>query len=762
MLTRGWFFAAVLMLMGVVAAPAQLTSEAALNEPQYGPAASDQSSPVVATDGVDFLVAWWDSRSPATAIYANRVTHDGHVLDGTGIRLPVDPGAANGRLIGAFYVEGAYTIVYSYQSFAPTSSFHTIAAIISTDGHLIDGPRAILDEQYLSVGAGATNGSRIVLVSAAETIVLNGRAQVVDRFALPTGPSYGLSIASNGSTFLVGMLAYDAVSNASNSVNLIALDVNGKPTNVTTIAASASADGPVIASDGSDYLVLYNDVRTPVAQYVGAHAEIRSTTILHGGPYPAGRHALVWTGHSYLAVATTNGSSQQMELFSLDRSGSPISSARRPGAGTPGIVNEAATAWNGSTALLAWTSGSQEATDALEVVGTLTNADATATSPVMAIPSASNMQVAPVLATSGSQDLAVWIEPTGVYATRITPEGKALDGRGIAVSSQSWPSRSLSVGGVPALRAIYDGTSYLVVWGDSNGVTAQRIDPATGSLEGSPIALAQCSRSLDLGIDNDLPVLFNADCSDGRVYAQRVGAMAPVGEPVAISPSDMLANAPRAAWNGTEWLVVWSKLVASPLLISPPIYRSAAVYGARVSPALTLSDVQPIQIAAPETNDEIHTENFVAPLVATDGREFLVVWWRQAFDATDGLYLRRVQTEGSMGDAERLLSGSPVPQSIVCTGARYAIAYARSDAAWNDDLFLTHTSSRTNDPLAGYQITLSATPTDERFISLVASPGRSVRVIYTRVATEPQYGGVSHVFIRDAIDATRRRSVGRR
>ena len=467
----------------------------------------------------------------------------------------------------------------------------------------------------------------------------------------------------------------------------------------------------------------------------------------------------VWTGRFYLADATAIDPNPHMELLSLDRSGVPIASARPLDAGTPGVLNPAAMAWNGAIALLAWTNGSQNAPEALEVVGALANADATSISPVITIPSSSNLQVAPEIATSGSQDLAVWAEPTGIYATRITPDGRALDGRGITVSSATPPSRSLTLTGVPspsrpvepAVRAIDDGSSYLVAWSGSTGVTAQRVDPATGSLVGPPIALAPCSQSFDLAKDNDSPVLFTVDCSDGRVYAQRVGAAAPVGAAVAISPSAMLATAPRAAWNGNEWLVVWNKLVQSPLLISPPFYYAPAVYAARVSTALTLLDVQPIPIAESEFSQED------APLVASDGREFLVVWSHREFNA-GGLYLRRVQPDGSVREAEVLLSGSIAAKSIVWSGARYTIGYSRSDGSWNEDLFLTHVSSRNDEPLIHDEVTISATAIDERYISLSASAGRPVRVVYTRVATEPQYGGVSRVFMRDEIA---RRAAGR-
>ncbi|HEX7421495.1 MAG TPA: hypothetical protein VF505_16510, partial [Thermoanaerobaculia bacterium] len=539
-------------------------------------------------------------------------------------------------------------------------------------------------------------------------------------------------------------------------VNLIALDANGKPADETRIAASASGDGPVIGSDGTDYLVLYVDNRTfePVAQYVGAHAEIRSTTVLHGAAYSVARDALIWTGRMYLEAATAvDFNNQQMALLGLDRAGTAITSVRPLGAGTPGLVNQAATAWNGSKALLTWTSGSQDAPNAMEVVGVLANADATSISPLITIPSAGNLQVTPVIATSGSQDLAVWAEPSGIYATRITPDGRALDGRGITVSLQTQASRSLSLGEVPTLRAIYDGSSYLVAWGDYTGVTAQRIDPATGSLAGGPITLAQCSLSFDLAKDNDSPVLFNTDCSEGRVYAQRVGATGPVGAAVAISPPDMFANAPHAAWNGNQWLAVWHKLVPLPLLISPPAYRATAVYAARLSTALALLDVQPILIAESDFNEG-------GPVVASDGREFLVVWSHVAYNATDGLYLRRVQTDGSESEAEFLVSGSFIAaQGVVWSGKRYTIGYSRMNGFCNDDLFLTHVSSRKDDPLIRDEVTISATAIDERYISLAAPPGRPVRVVYTRVATEPQYGGVSRVFMRDEVDAPRRRSV---
>lgn len=743
MTSTRWLFASLLIVLAVSPSFAQTTDERSISLPSYGAAPGDQFGPVVATDGTDFLVAWIDGRAIPAAIYANRVTADGRVLDGTGIRIPLQL-QTDGWLIGAFYVEGAYTIIFSYQSYGPTSR-HVAAATISADGRLIDGPRTILDDAYVT--AGATNGSRIVLVAGNNVVVLNGRSEVIDRFGLSVVVPYGSSIASNGSTFLVGTFTYDG---ASNGVNLIALDANGKPTDETRIAASASGDGPIIGSDGSNYLVLYFDARLfkPVAQFVDAHAQIGSTTVFGGVSDSVLRGAIVWTGRFYFVTAMTADSEPQMELLRLDRKGTAITFAQL--LGVHDVLNRASTAWNGSKVLLTWTSGSQFEGNAWEVDGALTNADASSISPVITIPSSSNLQTAPVITTSGAQDLAAWVEPTGIYATRITSGGTPLDGRGIKVSSAELPSRSLTLNGTPALRVIYDGRSYLVAWGDYRGVTAQRLEPATGSFAGPPFPLAPCTRSFDLAMDNESPVLFNAGCSDGRVYAQRIGASGPVGAAVAISPPEMFADAPHAAWSGSEWLTVWHKLVPLPLLVSPPPYRAAGVYAARMSPALTLLDVQPIVIAESDFNEG-------SPIVASDGREFLVVWSHSVYNNTDGVYLRRVQKDGSASEAEFLVPGMlSVAQSILWNGARYTIGYSRSDRSWNGDLFLTHVSSRRDDPLIRDEVPISATSTDERFIALTDAPGRPVRAVYTRVAAEPVYGGVSRVFMRDELSARRR------
>ncbi|HSP13855.1 MAG TPA: hypothetical protein VLV78_03775 [Thermoanaerobaculia bacterium] len=698
------FISLVVLLASAVVATAQLTPEQPVSTPRYGPAPGDQFAPVVATNGSEFLVAWFDGRGIPGAIYANRVTRDGRILDGTGIRIPPDTYSVGPRLLGAFFIDGAYALLYA-------SSERVGMARISENGELIEAPRTIFEGQF--VRAAAANRSRIVLVAETEIDALNSRGELVERTPMPS--AYGVSIGTNGTSFLVGTFTFDGT----NSVYLIALDANGKQTDITRVGASASGDGPIIGSDGKDYLVIYDDARrgAPIALAVSPHVEIRSSTI--SGYYSA----LVWTGDAYLATTTTTPT-QQIAMASLDRTGTVIQPAQVLGSGTPGTVNQPAAAWDGNEALIAWTIGSQPDPYGYEVVGAIARRVGDATP--FRIPSSSNMQERPVIATSRSQDLVAWAEPDGIYASRITAEGVPLDGGGIQITQEG-----------QTLRAIYDGAAYIVAWGGYDGVKAQRIDPNTGSLVGPAVDLAGCSRSFDLVMGADSPVLFVVPCSDNRVFAQRMGVSGVVGAGVPVSPADIFADQPRAAWNGSQWLVAWIKLIPLPLLISPPAYRGN-VYATRMSAALTVVDVQPLPIAVSDFFES-------SPLVATSGNEFAIAWSHDSFNEQTGVYLRRVQGDGSVSEPSVVTRGRSAATSFIGDGRRYALTYTR-----NGDLFLTH--------LAGDEVPISATATDERYASLVAPAGRPPRIVYTRVATEPEYGGVSRVFMRDEI-GPRRRSV---
>jgi hypothetical protein len=740
MTSRLILIAATLMMLAGAGA-AQITSEKPLSQPLFGNAPNDQVNPLVASDGTDFLVAWIDYRGPGS-IYLSRVAYTGTILDGTGIRVPTDPndGASRpGQLLGLFHIDGAYTLIYKTADlyvpppFPPT----TQAVIISDDGRILDGPRQIADH---AAGLVASNGSRIMIVSGTDVFVLDGRAEVINQLHWPgvTG-TYAASIASNGSTFLLVTFAYDGVSN---SVNLIAFDAGGQLTDVTRIDASGTGTAPVVNSDGADYLVLYLDARHGyVADSVSAHAEVRSTSALTI-PQSIGNAALSWTGQEYL-LASPDGKSQ-MAVMGLNRAGSAAGNGKSLEGGSPSAPYPPALAWNGSVALVAWTSGSQQATDGWEIHAALVGADGTPRSSVLTVPTASNAQAIPVIATGGLYDLAVWQEVTGIYAARVTSNGVALDGRGILVSAETAASRSL--GDYQTLRVIFDGAAYLVAWGSGN-VKGQRIDPATGSLLGAPIMLASCAGPFDLGNDCTSPVLFAMGCPDGRVYAQRVGATGAVGPAISISPSGMAVGQPRAAWNGHEWLVAWPKLIQD---LNVEFITRGNIYAARLSSELTVLDTQPIAIAVTSFDEEV-------PLVASDGQDFVVLWTR-AYGAPAGSYLRHVHGDGTIDDIT-LFDKNGYMESLVWDGALYAAAYEETVAcpplACQYRSYLTHFEIRDDVPLLFDKVPIGE---NLAYVSLGAPANGRVRIVYSRYAPEPPYAGSVRAFMRDDVYVNRRRA----
>ena len=97
------------------------------------------------------------------------------------------------------------------------------------------------------------------------------------------------------------------------------------------------------------------------------------------------------------------------------------------------------------------------------------------------------------------------------------------------------------------------------------------------------------------------------------IYGSRVSATGTVLDPtgIAISTAANYQGTPAVAWNGTDFLVVWQDTRSNP--------SSYDIYGARVSAAGSVLDPAGIPISTAANNQ-------IAPAVAWNGTDFLVVW----------------------------------------------------------------------------------------------------------------------------------------
>src|SRR5215210_1501564 len=243
----------------------------------------------------------------------------------------------------------------------------------------------------------------------------------------------------------------------------------------------------------------------------------------------------------------------------------------------------------------------------------------------------------------------------------------------------------------------FDGTNYLVVWQDgrSDGPPADngyeiygaRVSQAGTVLDPVGIAIStatssQYAPSVAFGGTNFL-VAWEDYRSDGHVlsdiYGARVSQAGSVLDPngIPISTASNHQQAPNVAADGTNFLVVWQDCRTC------PGSNSYDIYGARVDPEDgTVLDLGGIPISTPATNDR------VAPSVAFDGTNYLVVW--RGWSASQyAISAARVSPAGVvLGPGEFPIETMGVSQygapTVAFDGTNYLVAWVHFPGVSND------------------------------------------------------------------------------
>jgi len=246
-------------------------------------------------------------------------------------------------------------------------------------------------------------------------------------------------------------------------------------------------------------------------------------------------------------------------------------------------------------------------------------------------------QMYPVLAFDGENFLVTWEDwrsDSDIYGARVTPGGAVLDTDGIVISQAS--DRQYS----PALG--FDGANFLVVWEDyRNGypdVYGARVTPQGTVLDTNGIVVSQAPSwqlSPALGFDgaNFLVVWQDSrDSGSANIYGARVtpGGAVPDTDGFVISKAVYDQKEPALAFDGADFLVAWED------------YRShtrSDIYGARVTPQGTVLDTNGFVIARAQSDQ-------LAPALAFDGADFLVVWEDYRSSGNLDIYGALVSTAG--------------------------------------------------------------------------------------------------------------------
>jgi hypothetical protein len=729
-----------LLILVALALPL-IAAELPVGPPAYQEASGQQSSPSVASDGDGYFAVWYDPRSGSPAIVGTRLTANGEVLDGTGILIARNASVAS------------RTVVWSGTSYVVLwNDGQTVFAVrVTRDGRVEGPPRVIAaNAQTRMESAVASNGSRIVVTYMSlgagtpdiRAAILDSDANVVADILLADS-SVNRSIPAVAASRDQFLVVWERLTVWPPAIEGVRLGSSGVPIDASPREVG-SGEAPVLASDGRDFvLISYQAPDRYVSRKIAAELTpaFPEHVIDSAVQYPE----VVWTGTQY-AVYATNGASPIR--FSIDGEGRPSAAVieNRKSGRTVGLDN----ATNGSNLLTVWSDQPGE-WNTVGIFGRITAlSGAPEPGPVRVLSLSANEQKSAVIAHGVAVDLVAWRDEVGVCAARLDVSGRSLDGAGILLGASAYP-------GPPAV--VFDGEQFVVAW--DQGPYAQPvsgsvrfISPADGLLPDALSIEGMVSRPSLVRAGDGSILAWN---DRATVYAARIsgGTRALEGSPIVVAhpavQGERIAQL-AGAWNGSELLLAWREYVDGSFGTHIGQQLFQRIRGARINASLTLLDTEPRLLG------DVEGDGDTDPALATDGSEWLLVWRFQ-----NDLRARRIAHDGTpQGPAEgAVLEHDGFAHDLLWDGTRYVLAWKRPGISTTDPAEPREVRFAYL-PRGGALVLSDATtvsPTyDGDTISLAPLvPGRFA-MVYTRVAYEPEYGGVPRAFVQTFGPIGRRRS----
>jgi hypothetical protein len=705
--------------------------EVPLAEANAAPAPRSQYLPAVASNGDGFLVLWIDQRSIPTATFATRISRDGRILDGHGIRIASSEiGAAQ-----VIWNGSAYVIVFHDGS-------RMLVMRIDEDGRVLESPRVLVADAL--PGGIANSGGHVVVgyrrLGEQRALFLTNDAQIAKDVKLgdaetATAPS----IAWNGSHFGAAWLLVTGDTSPSVSVVGVRFNMNGAIGTPRLLEDAPGSLEPRIASDGTDFLLLVRDdnfLRYRTRRISGDFATIGDANVLPEELYAYA--TILWTGTNYVVVAERGA---KVSAIRLDRNGAPLAPAVLvENVTTIGSAPAPAAATNGGDLLVAW--GSTPTTDGTDIHGAMLHAGTLERTAKSLLSTSATRQFDAMAATNGRNVLTIWREPGGLFARRISIGGQPID---------SQPLR-LSVGAHAATVVAHDD-DYVVAWSEEGSIVTRRI-AASGPLQatgGGRIGTSSATVFRLASASMNVTTLITwFETITIKAVRLNDDAMPIDSVPLTISTPGSI-NRLAVSSSGNEFLVVWG--------LNETTFEGGAiplgVRAARVTPALTLLDPTGIDVADSDDAEEGD------PSVTWDGSVWVVAWHRKDEDGHE-IRAGRVTRQGFALDCDFVDYGKTIVRdamlpSIEWDGSRYHVAWMKPSLGLQPRAMFIASTRELGEPLENTRplgdAELFAAP-----VSFAAVTHGVVASAYARIALEPLYGGVTRAFL-DVTSATRRRAV---
>ncbi len=515
-------------------------------------------------------------------------------------------------------------------------------------------------------------------------------------FPVSTAPNQQQSpdVAWNGSTYLVvwsdhrsGVLGDIWGARVTNGGTV--LDPSGKAISTAT----GQQDWPAVASNGSDFMVTWDDHRSQVTGHDIWAQKVRGTDGVATG--------------AALAVSTANAEQQFPDV-----------------------------AWTGTQFFMVWMDSRNAVTSGYDVYGarTLSTGGIGPSTPISTAP---RDQRSPDIAWAGTTGFVVWdddrtLGQVDVYGSRLTDTGVVLDpgGRGVATTS--------SAEGSPSIAPSGDG--FQVVWTETGStvdpeVFGRRVRASDGQLQGSKALLSGAAeyypfRSAVAANGTGALVFWEANPykgvdsppSEDLFGATIDGSGAVTVGGIVLAGPGRHQREPAVALGGANALVVWEEDRAAGSSIDLFAARLRLSDGA-------ILDGYPISVAMAAGEQ-------VAPAVAWDGTDFVVIWQDNRTGGGYDIYGVRIGSDGN-----RLLTEFAVSTA---TGHQVAPALAADgnvlQAVWQDgrhaatsqaDVFGSKISTTSTSTSVTSNVTISGAAPGNQLDPTVATDGTSFLVAWS-------------------------------
>lgn len=645
-------FAASLLSQSILAAEVKLGPEIPLSPSlELRSAAYDQTAPVAASNGGDYLVVWADGRRLGSDIYATRVASDGLPANPVGRRIAT---GTNPKIATA---GGDYLVVWQ-------SSSNILSLRVNGDGVPVSEPHAVGSGEPVAL---VSNGSTYLLITRPDPATTESSATVLDRDGIPLR-SVAKTFASTAGAAAYGGQYY--VVDVGSSITLYAITDDGAVTDQAISTSVSPSNGQVTAAFAPvAVLIAFNGGRYIVVGYDGRI--FRDQTLPLNGVQRA--VAAGWDGREFLVTFTPVAPTNLVSTaFRIAIDGTPpagsLALSKMP------WTSDVAFATNGSSQLIVWSERREFSSDIV----------------ARKVPEFSALPADPVpaalLSYSGEAQTDVQIArgPRGILAVwgdgdRWLRVSASFNG-GPPVVLQSDPGPDYV--GWPAVAA--GNQVFLVVWryagvdGRPDRLLGKRFDFDGKDLDPQPLLLTSVERTdlFELLRRPQTPsITFDGSflvawAEKNELYFARLGESGPLlaeWETTIGSSSWNVARSPRVLWTGSAFVTGFTLEFPSTAHLFPPSWSLATV---RVDRAGTRLSETPSSTLFFNTFSSADTH-----LAAALGRDAITFAW-----SDNGVTLAQTTLDGKVRIRpliviHRAANDGPSSVEIAWNGSEYVLVW---------------------------------------------------------------------------------------